>query len=235
MHGVAVGIDVAKDFLWVQAVDRRDSEVGFGGRVDNTLPALGAFVEQLEVLRARGPVTVGVDVVGGIAGVLLGRYVTQAEIRQHGRRRLVQHILRAGRIARRHADDLADHAVAAAREQTITVAGERVAGDLVRELAVEAAHTAAGCALWTAICRPRSSAPLRRPSSKACRGWGPPWPPSSSPRQAASSASPPPTSSPPPPAWRLCSSSRARSATSNAPTAAIRRSSASSSNQPSAR
>src|SRR4051794_4738505 len=251
MHGVAVGIDVAKDFHWVQAVDRHDSEIAFRGRVDNTPPALGALVEQLDVLRARGPVTVGVDVVGGIASVLtamlldagievvhvpglavnraregtsggehksdprdaaviadqvrhrrdlrtieptgeldaeirllvarrrelvtdqtrrinrlrdllasihpglervvdpttkagqqlLGRYVTPAEIRHAGRRRLVEHILRAGRIARRHADDLADHAVAAAREQTITVAGERVAADLVRELAVEAAHT----------------------------------------------------------------------------------------------
>src|SRR3954454_20179129 len=70
MHGVAVGIDVAKDFHWVQAVDRRASEIAFSGRVDNTPPALGAFVEQLEVLRARGPVTVVIDVVGGIASVL---------------------------------------------------------------------------------------------------------------------------------------------------------------------
>jgi transposase len=72
---------------------------------------------------------------------LLGRYVTPAEIRHAGRRRLAEHILRAGRIARRHADELADQALAAAREQTITVPGERVAADLVRELAAEAAHT----------------------------------------------------------------------------------------------
>src|SRR3954453_20839938 len=273
MQGVAVGVDVAKDFHWVQAVDRRDSEVVFGGRVDNTPSALAALVEHLAALRSRGRLTVGIDVVGGIASVLtamlldagievvhvpglavnraregtsggahksdprdaaviadevrhrrdlraiepigeldaeirllvarrrelvtdparrilrardllasihpgrerrvdrttkagaglLGLHATPAEIRHAGRRRLVEHILRAGRIARRHADDLADHAVAAAREQTITVAGERVAADLVRELAVEAAPPAAGWALWTAICRPRSSATLTRP------------------------------------------------------------------------
>jgi transposase len=250
-QGVAVGIDVAKDFHWVQAVDRRDSEVVLSARVDNTPAALAAFVEQLEALRDRGPLKVGIDVVGGIASVLtamlldagievvhvpglavnraregttggehksdprdaaviadqvrhrrdlrpieplgeldaeirllvgrrrelvtdqtrrvnrlrdllasihpglerivdpttkagqqlLGRYVTPAEIRRAGRRRLAEHIRHAGRIARRHADELADKALAAAREQTITVPGERVAADLVRELATEAAHT----------------------------------------------------------------------------------------------
>jgi transposase len=248
-EGVAVGIDVAKDFHWVQAVDRRDSEVLFSGRIDNTPPALAAFVEQLEALREAGPLKVGIDVVGGIASVLtamlldagievvhvsglavnraregtaggehksdprdaaviadqvrhrqdlraieptgeldaeirllvarrrelvgdqtrrinrlrdllasihpglervvdpttkagqqlLGRYVTPAEVRRAGRRRLAEHILRAGRIPRRHAEELADKALAAAREQTIAVPGERVAADLVRELAVEAA------------------------------------------------------------------------------------------------
>src|SRR4051812_32649213 len=70
MQGVAVGVDVAKDFHWVQAVGRRASEIAFSGRVDNAPPALAAFVEQLEVLGTRGPVTVGIDVVGGIASLL---------------------------------------------------------------------------------------------------------------------------------------------------------------------
>jgi transposase len=251
MQGVAVGIDVAKDFHWVQAVDRRDSELVFGGRVDNTPFALAAFVEHLEALRDRGPLTVGIDVVGGIASVLtamlldagievvhvpglavnraregtsggehksdprdaaviadqvrhrrdlraiepigeldaeirllvgrrrelvtdqtrrisrlrdllasihpglervvdpttkagqqlLSRYVTPAEIRHAGRRRLAEHILRAGRIPRHHAEQLANKALSAAREQRIAVAGERVAAELVRELAVESAAT----------------------------------------------------------------------------------------------
>src|SRR5215218_954480 len=250
-EGVAVGIDVAKDFHWVQAVDRRDSEPLFSGSVDNTPSAIAALVEQLEGLRDRGRLTAGIDVVGGIAGLLtamlleagievvhvsgpavnraregtsggehksdprdaaviadqvrhrrdlrriepvseldaeirllvgrrrelvtdqtrrisrlrdllasihpglervvdpttkagqqlLARYVTAAEIRRTGRRRLIEHILRAGHIPRLHAQELADQALAAAHEQTIVVTGERVAAQLVRELAVEAAHT----------------------------------------------------------------------------------------------
>jgi len=251
MEGVAVGVDVAKDFHWVQAVDRRDGKMLFGGSVDNTPSALAALVERLEGVRDRGRLTVGIDVVGGIAGLLtamlleaqievvhvsglavnraregtsggehksdprdaaviadqvrqrrdlrsiepiaeldaeirllvarrrelvtdqtrrisrlrdllasihpglehvvdpttkagqqlLSRYVTPAQIRHAGRRRLVEHILRAGHIPRRHAEELADQALAAAREQTIAVTGERVAAELIRELAVEAART----------------------------------------------------------------------------------------------
>jgi transposase len=250
-EGVAVGIDVAKDFHWVQAVDRRDSEPLFSGSVDNTPSAIAALVEQLEGLRDRGRLTAGIDVVGGIAGLLtamlleagievvhvsglavnraregtsggehksdprdaaviadqvrhrrdlrriepageldaeirllvarrrelvtdqtrrisrlrdllasihpglehvvdpttkagqqlLRRYVTPSEIRRAGRRRLIEHILRAGRIPRRHAEELAEQALAAAHEQTITITGERVAAELIRELAAEAAHT----------------------------------------------------------------------------------------------
>jgi transposase len=250
-EGVAVGIDVAKDFHWVHAVDRRDSELLFSGSVDNTPSAIAGLVEQLAGVRERGRLTVGIDVVGGIASVLtamlldagievvhvsglavnraregtsggehksdprdaaviadrvrhrrdlrriepaseldaeirllvsrrrelvtdqtrrisrlrdllasihpglehivdpttkagqqlLRRYVTAAEIRRAGRRRLIEHILRAGRIPRRHAEELTEKALAAAHEQTITVTGERVAAELIRELATEAAHT----------------------------------------------------------------------------------------------
>jgi transposase len=249
--GVAVGIDVAKDFHCVRAVARRDSEVVFSGRVDHTPPALAALVEQLDGRRARGPLRVGIDVVGGIASVLtamlldagievvhvpglavnraregttggehqsdprdaaviadrvrhrrdlraieplgeldaeirllvarrrepvtdqtrrisrlrdllasihpglervvdpttkagqqlLSRYLTPAEIRHAGRRRLAEHILPAGHIARRHADELADRALGAARQQTIVVPGQRIAADLVRALAIETART----------------------------------------------------------------------------------------------
>jgi transposase len=250
-EGVAVGIDVAKDFHWVHAVDRRDSELLFSGSVDNTPSAIAGLVEQLAGVRDRGRLTVGIDVVGGIASLLtamlldagievvhvsglavnraregtsggehksdprdaaviadrvrhrrdlrriepaseldaeirllvsrrrelvtdqtrrisrlrdllasihpglehivdpttkagqqlLRRYVTPAEIRRAGRRRLIEHILRAGRIPRRHAEELTEKALAAAHEQTITVTGERVAAELIRELATEAAHT----------------------------------------------------------------------------------------------
>jgi transposase len=251
MRGVAVGIDVAKDFHWVRAIDRRDGDVIFDGRVDNRPAALADLVAGLEGVRDRGRMTAGIDVVGGIASLLcamlleagievvhvsglavnraregtsggehksdprdaaviadqvrhrhdlraidplseldaeirllvarrrelvaeqtrrinrlrdllssihpglehvvdpttkagqqlLSRYVTPAEIRRAGRRRLLEHILRAGRIPRRHAEALADQALAGAHEQTIAIAGERVAAELVRELAVEAART----------------------------------------------------------------------------------------------
>jgi transposase len=253
MQGVAIGIDVAKDFHWVRALDRRDSDVLVSRRVDNTPAALAEFVEQLVDLLQRGPVTVGIDVVGGIASLLtamlldagitvvhvpglavnraregtaggehksdprdaaviadlvrhrrdlrpvqalseldaeirllvgrrrelvqdqtrrinrlrdllssvhpglehavdattkgaqqlLSRYVTPVEIRQAGRRRLIEHILKAGRVSRRHAEQLADKALAAAQAQTISVPGERVAAELVRELAAECARTRA--------------------------------------------------------------------------------------------
>src|SRR5215213_4291461 len=203
-QGVAVGIDVAKDFHWVRAVDRRDSEVLFDGSVDNTPAALAGLIECLERLRDRGPMTVGIDVVGGIASLLSAMLLDagtevvhvsglavnraregtsggehksdprdaaviadqvrhrrdlraiepvgelDAEIRLLVARRrdlvvdqtrLIEHILRAGRIPRRHAEELADQALAAAREQTIALTGERVAAGLVGELAAEAAGT----------------------------------------------------------------------------------------------
>ena len=45
--GVAVGIDVAKDFHWVRAIDHRDSELLLDRRVDNAPAALAAFVDEL--------------------------------------------------------------------------------------------------------------------------------------------------------------------------------------------
>jgi transposase len=251
MEGVAVGIDVAKDFHWVRAIDRREGEVLLDRRVDNDPASLARLVEELEELRERGGLSVGIDVVGGIAGLvtamlleagiavvhvsglavnraregttggehksdprdaaviadqvrqrrdlravealgeldaelrllvgrrrelvaeqtrrinrlrdllasihpglervvdpttkagqqLLVRYVTPAEIRRAGRRRLTEHLLKAGRIACRHAEALADAALAAAHAQTITIPGERVAAGLIRELAADAART----------------------------------------------------------------------------------------------
>jgi transposase len=251
MEGVAVGIDVAKDFHWVRAIDRREGVVLLDRRVENDPASLARLVERLDGLRERGSLKVGIDVVGGIAGLLtamlleagiavvhvsglavnraregttggehksdprdaaviadqvrqrrdlravealgelnaelrllvgrrrelvaeqtrrinrlrdllasihpglervvdpttkagqqlLGGYVTPAEIRRAGRRRLTEHILKAGRIARRHADELADAALTAATAQTVTVPGERVAAGLIRELAADAART----------------------------------------------------------------------------------------------
>jgi transposase len=248
--GVAVGIDIAKEFHWVRAIGIKDSAVLLDRRVDNDPVSIQALVGELEALRAEhGQVKAGIDVIGGIAGLitamltdvgidvvhvsglavnrarqgtvggehksdprdaaviadqvrhrrdlrpvealseidaeirllvgrrrelvgdqtrriarlrdllssifpglervidptqkaslqLLGRYVTPSEIRRAGRRRLVDHIARGGRLSRKHVEALADAALVAAQAQSTVVPGERVAADLVRELASEIA------------------------------------------------------------------------------------------------
>jgi transposase len=69
---------------------------------------------------------------------LLSRYVTPGEFRRAGRSRLVNHLLRAGRLPRPHIEQLADAALAAAQAQRLTLPGDRLAAELVRELAGEA-------------------------------------------------------------------------------------------------
>lgn len=69
---------------------------------------------------------------------LLSRYVTPAEIRRAGASRLINHLLRAGRLPRPHVEQLAEAALAAAKEQRLALPGERLATELVRELAQEA-------------------------------------------------------------------------------------------------
>jgi transposase len=69
---------------------------------------------------------------------LLTRYVTPEEIRRAGRRRLIDHIAKAGRLPRSHVEQLADRALAAAEAQTVALPAEAVAAGIVRELAGEA-------------------------------------------------------------------------------------------------
>jgi transposase len=113
-QGVAVGIDVAKDFHWVQAVDRRDSEVLFSGSVDNTPAALAGLIEWLEGLRDRGRVTVGIDVVGGIAG-LLTAMLLEARIDVVHVSGLAVNCAREGTSGGEHKSDPRDAAVIADR------------------------------------------------------------------------------------------------------------------------
>jgi len=252
--GVAVGIDVAKEFHWVCAIDVTHSEVLVDRRVENRPHDVAALIDELQTLGSeRGGLRVGVDVVGGIAGLLcamlleagievlhvpglavnrarqgttggehksdprdaaviadqvrhrrdlrpvgalseldaelrllvgrrrelvtdqtrrisrlrdllasinpglerivdptqkagqqlLCRYVTPTEIRKAGRRRLIEHIARGGRIPRAHVEKLADGALDAAKAQSVQIPGERVAASLVRELALETAHSRA--------------------------------------------------------------------------------------------
>jgi len=67
---------------------------------------------------------------------LLTKFVTPAELRDAGRKRLIRHLQAAGGLPK--VEDIADRALAAAAEQAIAVPGERMTARLIRELAAEA-------------------------------------------------------------------------------------------------
>lgn len=240
---ISVGIDIAKDIHWVTAVDG-DGVVHLDRKLENTPTALAGLIEELG--RLPGTVRVGLDVVGGIAGLaaamlaeagfalvhvpglavnrarqgtpggenksdprdartiaeqvrvrtdlrtiepaseldleirllvgrrrdlvqaqtqrlarlhdllvgifpslergldlttkgglhLLSGFVTPAELRAAGRKRLVRHLKAAGGLP--NVEEMADRALAAAAEQTTSVPAERMTARLIRELAAEA-------------------------------------------------------------------------------------------------
>ena len=67
---------------------------------------------------------------------LLTKFVTPAELRDAGRKRLVRHLQTAGGVPK--VEDLADRVLTAAAEQSIAVPAERMTARLIRELALEA-------------------------------------------------------------------------------------------------
>jgi transposase len=69
---------------------------------------------------------------------LLARYVTPAEIRRAGRRRISEYLHRVGGLRAAAIEALVDAALTTAHQQRATVPGEAVAADLVRDLASEA-------------------------------------------------------------------------------------------------
>jgi transposase len=71
--------------------------------------------------------------------VLLSKFVTPAELRAAGKKRLVRHLKAAGGLP--NVGALADRALAAAAEQTIAVPAERMSARLIKELAGEALAT----------------------------------------------------------------------------------------------
>ena len=68
--------------------------------------------------------------------VLLTKFVTPAELRTAGKKRLVRHLRAAGGLP--HVEALVERALAAAAEQTIAVPAERMTARLIKELAQEA-------------------------------------------------------------------------------------------------
>ena len=69
---------------------------------------------------------------------LLSRYVTPAQIRRAGRRRLTDYLHHVGGLRTNTIDTLVEAALTAAQRQHVTVPGEAVAAELVRDLAGEA-------------------------------------------------------------------------------------------------
>lgn len=67
---------------------------------------------------------------------LLTKFVTPAELRAAGKKRLIRHLQAAGGLP--NVEALADRALAAAAEQNIAVPAERMTARLIRELAAEA-------------------------------------------------------------------------------------------------
>lgn len=72
---------------------------------------------------------------------LLTRYVTPAEIRQAGKRRIMTYLARTPHL--RAVERLADQALVAAHAQSLAVTGEAAIAELLRELAVEALESKA--------------------------------------------------------------------------------------------
>lgn len=71
MGNVAVGVDVAKEFHWAQAIDAATEEVLLNRRVENDPDSVAELIVELEGLEAaHGQLRVGIDVLGGIAALL---------------------------------------------------------------------------------------------------------------------------------------------------------------------
>ena len=70
---------------------------------------------------------------------LVTRFVTPAELRAAGTKRLLRHLQAAGGVP--HLPDLAKRALRAAGEQSLSIPGERMSAQLIKELALEALAT----------------------------------------------------------------------------------------------
>lgn len=94
------------------------------GRMHDLLVGIFPGLEACLDLKTKGPLH------------LLTRFVTPAELRDAGKKRLIRHLQAAGGLP--NVEALADRALAAAAEQAIAVPAERMTARLIRELAAEA-------------------------------------------------------------------------------------------------
>jgi transposase len=120
----ATEIDLEIRLLAGRRRDLVDAQTQRLARMHDLLVGIFPSLEARLDLKTKGPLH------------LLARYVTPAELRAAGRKRLVRHLQAAGGLP--NPDALADRALAAAAEQAFTLPAEHMTARLIRELAAEA-------------------------------------------------------------------------------------------------
>ena len=123
----ATELDLEIRLLVGRRRDLVDAQTQRLSRMHDLLVGIFPGLEACLDLKAKGPLH------------LLTRYVTPAELRAAGKKRLVRHLKAAGGLP--NVSALADRALAAAAEQTIAVPAERMSARLIKELAGEALAT----------------------------------------------------------------------------------------------
>lgn len=120
----ATELDLELRLLVGRRRDLVDAQTQRLGRMHDLLVGIFPGLERVLDLTTKGPLA------------LLTKFVTPAELRAAGRKRLVRHLQAAGGLP--NVEALADKALDAAHEQTISVPAERVTARLIKELATEA-------------------------------------------------------------------------------------------------
>jgi transposase len=120
----ATELDLEIRLLVGRRRDLVDAQTQRLSRMHDLLVGIFPGLEACLDLKTKGPL------------VLLTKFVTPAELRTAGKKRLGRHLRAAGGLP--HVDALAERALAAAVEQTIAVPAERMSARLIKELAQEA-------------------------------------------------------------------------------------------------
>ena len=120
----ATELDLELRLLVGRRRDLVDAQTQRLARMHDLLVGIFPGLERALDLTTKGPLA------------LLTRFVTPAELRGAGKKRLLRHLRAAGGLP--NVDALAERALAAAAEQTIAVPAERMTARLVKELAAEA-------------------------------------------------------------------------------------------------
>lgn len=125
----ATELDLELRLLVGRRRDLVDAQTQRLGRMHDLLVGIFPGLERVLDLTTKGPLH------------LLTKFVAPAELRAAGRKHLVRHLQAAGGLP--NVEALADKALVAAHEQSISVPAERMTARLVKELAAEALATRA--------------------------------------------------------------------------------------------